>query len=102
MLFLMHPSRRHFFRFWSDLVPKSSIWGAPWCQLGSQEAPKVTQVAPNGAYKSGIGTPIKPFLERRAAKIALGTLLGIILIDFGSISIDVGLFLGVWTYILGV
>ena len=42
----MPHSGPHFLRFWCDLVPKSSILGAPWRPAGPKMAPKIAQVAP--------------------------------------------------------
>ena len=41
----MPHSGPHFLRFWCDLVPKSSILGAPWRPAGPKMAPKIAQVA---------------------------------------------------------
>ena len=43
--FFMPHSGFHFLRFWCDLVPKSSILGAPWRPAGPKMAPKIAQVA---------------------------------------------------------
>ena len=48
----MPHSGPHFLSFWCDLVPKSSIWGAPWRPAGSKMAPKIAQVAPKSLKKS--------------------------------------------------
>ena len=40
----MPHSGPHFSTFWCDLVPKSSILGAPWRPAGYQMAPKLAQV----------------------------------------------------------
>ena len=42
--FLMPHSGPHLFRFWCDLVPKSSILGTPWRPAGPKMVPEVAQV----------------------------------------------------------
>ena len=49
--FLMPHSGPHFLRFWCDLVPKSSILGAPWRPAGPKMAPKIAQVGQNASKK---------------------------------------------------
>ena len=48
----MPHSGPHYLRFWCDLVPKSSILGAPWRPAGPKMAPKIAQVAQNGIHCS--------------------------------------------------
>ena len=81
--FLMPHSGRHFLRFQCDLVPKSSILGAPWRPAGPKMAPKIAQVAQK---LHPFLKPVAAFLEtwnRLASKVAFGTFLGTILVDFG-------------------
>ena len=47
----MPHSGPHFLRFWCDLVPKSSILGAPWRPAGPKMAPKIAQWGQNGTGK---------------------------------------------------
>ena len=57
--------------------------GNPLVPAGVPRGARSHQVAPKGVYKSGIGTPSSRSWNRPAAKIALGTLLGTISINFG-------------------
>ena len=50
MLFLMPHSGRHFLRFGRDLMPKSSILGAPWRPAGPKMVPRN---APNVILEAG-------------------------------------------------
>ena len=56
----MPHSGPHFFRFWCDLVPKSSILGAPWRPAGSKMAPKIAQVAPKWPPKNSPAEILEP------------------------------------------
>ena len=81
----MPHSGPHFLRFWCDLVPKSSILGAPWRPAGAKMAPKIAEVA---QQLHPFLKPVAVFLEtwnRLASKVAFGVLLGTILVDFGLI-----------------
>ena len=52
----MPHSGPHFLRFWCDLVPKSSILGAPWRPAGPKMAPKIAQVVPKReCHEPGVG-----------------------------------------------
>ena len=48
----MPHSGRHFLRFGRDLMPKSSILGAPWRSAGTKMAPKIAQVVQKTHQKS--------------------------------------------------
>ena len=56
----MPHSGPHFLRFWCDLVPKSSILGAPWRPAGSKMAPKIAQVAPKWPPKNSPAEILEP------------------------------------------
>ena len=90
--FLMPHSGPHFLRFWCDLVPKSSILGAPWRPAGSQMAPKIAQVAPKGRCTHLYAPPPGGSWNRPASKIAFRTFLITISLDFGRISIPFSIF----------
>ena len=55
--FLMPHSGPHFLRFWCDLVPKSSILGAPWRPAGPKMAPKIAQLGPKVEKSSWMDAP---------------------------------------------
>ena len=63
----MPHSGPHFLRCWCDLVPKSSILGAPWRPVGPKMAPKIAQVAQKRAPKVKI-SHILAFLETTCFK----------------------------------
>ena len=73
----MPHSGPHFLRFWCDLVPKSSILGAPWRPAGPKMAPKIAQVAPKYLKKIH-GAKILSSWNRLDPRIAFGTFLGTI------------------------
>ena len=81
----MPHSGSDFLRFWCDLVPKSSILGAPWRPAGYQMAPKIAQMARKGRCTHLYAPPPGGSWNRPASKIAFGTLLGTTLIDLGWI-----------------
>ena len=56
----MPHSGPHFLSFWCDLVPKSSILGAPWRPAGPKMATKIAQMAPKWCI---ILSPALAFLQ---------------------------------------
>ena len=81
----MPHSGSHFLRFWCDLVPKSSILGAPWRPVGPKMASEIAQVSQKGSKKtSGPLTFCGPG-KRLASNITFGAFLGTILVDLAWI-----------------
>ena len=75
----------YFYRFWDDLVPKSSILRGPWRAVVPKIAPQIGQVAPKWLSKSSLGTVWVWSGDPSSPKVAFGALLGTILVDFGSL-----------------
>ena len=84
ILFLMPHSGPHFSTFWRILVPKRSILGPPWRPAGHKMTPKVAQAALKWHPFLKDGGAFFVTRNRLAPKVAFGALLGIILLDFGS------------------